>query len=254
VIGAGVVVLAAAGWFLLSGGDKPGSASVPALASTSASAPGVATPASAPAVTPVPPVVAAATSAPTPAPAATPAPVAKPEFDPVRQLSDIVVARDAQIEVTAQAKQSQVKIGKDRIGFSITSAQAGYVYVLTLDTEHKHLYLMFPNTLDKKNRIEAGKTLTLPGPKWPLVASGPVGIDQYVVMVSQNERDFSAAGLEPGAPFAEIKLQKARDAYQTYSGAVPMFAGKAVCKAAGECANNYGAASFTIETVGKGKP
>ncbi len=238
---AALAVLGVAGWLLRPVSTVGPAASTPVVvASASASIMASAAP------------VSSSVSTPTPAP--TPAP--KPEFDPVQQLNNIVVARDPQHDVLALAAQNQVRIDKDKFRFSITSSRAGYVYVLFMDAKHEHLFLMFPNKKDKQNRIEVGKTMQLPGSKWPLVASGPVGMDQFVVIVSQNERDFSGFGLQAGGLFDEINLAKAKSAYQADTGTLPLFAGKAVCKKgntgstdSSECANSYGAATFSVDEV-----
>lgn len=176
-------------------------------------------------------------------------PVVAPVFEPLKMLTEIVTSRDAQHEVEAKVANNTVKIGKDDLRFTVRSSTPGYVYVLMLDTERQHLYLMFPNASDKNNKIVAGKAMSVPSASSKWTAQGPAGLDQFVVMVSDSPRDFKAAGWQAGDPIGEFSLDIARRAFGTQSVGSALFAGEVVCAANARCSGSYGAASFAIEEL-----
>ena len=189
-----------------------------------------------------PPV--AASTAPPPAPAA---PAAAP-FDPVDVLYDVLTGASPQRKVTVQVADNRVRIDRDNISFSIHSSHAGYVYVHMVGTAGDDFHQLFPNAVDKNNRIAAGARLTLPRPTWPIRAVGPAGTNHFLVMVSDAPRDFSAAGLSPGDPFAAFPIARAAQLQRDYRGSAPLFAGAPVCTGT-PCPAAYGAAGFRIDEV-----
>jgi serine/threonine protein kinase len=245
-----VVALAAVGWFMSKGpaptpasSSAPGSA--PAQLASAPPPPATPTPAAMPAasVASIAPPVASATTPVIPTPAATPTPAVVAEFDPARMLSEVVAAADPQVKVEISVPQPRLRIGKDPLNFTVRSSQAGFVYVLQLDTERKHLYLLFPNAIDKKNRIEADKPLKLPRKDWSILVQGPAGSDQFVVMVSEQERSFDGTGLQKSDSIPEFDLAQAKQAFQAQAAGGPLFAGKG--------GGRYGAAGFEVEEVKK---
>ncbi len=202
---------------------------------------------SAPIATVAPGTVASATA--NIEPVVAPTIVAAPVFEPLKMLTDIVASRDTQHEVEAKVASNTVKIGKDDLRFTVRSSKSGYVYVLMLDTERQHLYLMFPNASDKNNKIIAGKAMPVPSPSAKWTAQGPAGLDQFVVMVSDSPRDFKAAGWQAGDPIGEFSLDIARRAFEAKSANSALFAGEVACAANAKCSGSYGAASFAIEEL-----
>jgi hypothetical protein len=114
-------------------------------------------------------------------------------------------------------------------------------------TDRAHFNLLFPNAIDARNRIEAEKELRLPRPGWSMVAGGPPGTNHFVAIVSENPRDFSAAGLKKVDPFAEFPLEAAAEVARSQPAEPSPFAGKPVCATGAPCSDAYGAATFTIE-------
>jgi hypothetical protein len=142
-------------------------------------------------------------------------------------------------------------VNRDRIGFSIRAAHAGYVYVHMLSSNGSDFIQLFPNALDKANRIAAGQVLTLPRGSWGfLQASGPAGTDHFVAIVSDAPRDFGAAGLAPGNPFPAFSLARAAALQAAYTGTTPLFAGVPDCGAP-PCPALYGAAAFSVDEFDK---
>lgn len=243
LIGVGVAVVLAGGgaYFALQPKPEPVKPAEPVAS----------TPAAPPAPTPAPTPAPSATP-PAPAPAATttpPPPQPDKPWKPMDALDDVFEGRDRGHSVTALMDQATVKIGKDKLRFRLTSSKPGYLYVLMVGTDGNSLNLLFPNAIDKNNKINAGKEISLPRPGWAMVAGGPEGTDNFVAIVSENPRDFTAAGLKKVDPFAEFPLDVAATIAKASKGSPTPFAGKAVCNAATTCTEAYGATSFAISEV-----
>jgi Protein kinase domain/Domain of unknown function (DUF4384) len=178
----------------------------------------------------------------------TPTPPAKP-FDPIRALDEVFDARSRTHAVDVSTDLPRLRIGEDRLRFSVQSAKPGYLYVLMVGTDRSHLYLLFPNSLDKSNHMEPGRDLQLPRPAWQITAVGPPGTNHFVAIVSDQPRDFAAAGLVPVEPFSEFRLDVAERLSRARAGAQPLFAGTPVCPLSGDCSTAYGAAVFAVEEV-----
>jgi hypothetical protein len=134
---------------------------------------------------------------------------ATPETQPDRidaaaVLHDIHANRDARRQVRLTPDKPTYAVGKDRIRFSLASSHPGYVYLLMAGSDGKQFDLLFPNKKDDRNLIQANETWNLPRPGWAFRANGPTGVDQLLVLVSDQARDFSALGLEPAGPFSSL--------------------------------------------------
>jgi hypothetical protein len=163
------------------------------------------------------------------------------EFDRVMQ------GRQPDFSVQATAAQPRLRIGRDRLAFTVDSGRDGHVYVLVGGPDGS-LMLLFPNSRASDNRILAGKPLSLPQPSWPLDTFEPTGTEHFVVLVSEHPRDFSkvSTGREDWflkLPTGAAALSAGRD----HQGAGSVLAGKARCNAP-DC-DVYGAARFTVEVV-----
>lgn len=106
-------------------------------------------------------------------------------------LKDIYAQRDIRRSVTVTMPKDTLRIDQDMFTMTVTSSHAGYVYVLLLGSDETSFYMLFPNALDKTNRIEANKPMKLPRPHWGVNASGPPGTDQILVIVSETARNLS---------------------------------------------------------------
>jgi hypothetical protein len=193
-------------------GVAPASAPV---ASPPSPAPGAATSAAAPAPAPAPaaarppqgpaaaPSVVAAAPAAMPAPAApAPAPAAAPRpLTGAEALQQMHEQRDAKRRVQASLGKTQLKIGQDALDITVQSDRAGYVYLALAGSDNKSVYLLFPNDLDKANRIEAGQRLSLPRPNWRVRAGGPAGTNHLLVIVADGPRDLGSLVAAKAGPF-----------------------------------------------------
>jgi len=171
-------------------------------------------------------------------------------------LLDIYNSRDDRRLVTLQASKPQLKIGVDRLELALTSREGGYVYLLMVGSDGKTFDLLFPNQIDRNHLIEPGATLRLPRPSWQLTAEGPPGKNTLVAIVTDNPRDFSAAGLKPAGPFSIVEAVAAKDIQLVTAGAANPppadcneAAGLRTLAVRKRCSTAYGAALLTLEEV-----
>jgi serine/threonine protein kinase len=203
-----------------------------------------------PTPTPQPPEQAAAQT-PIMAPATPSAPETTRVFDPKALMDQVQQNRDIEHRVDVRVEKSRVVIGKDKLRFRIQSAKGGYVYVLMLGT-NQDLILLFPNAMDRNNKLSAGQELLLPGTKWgmDMASEGPSGVNYFVAIASDQPRDFSAAGMKQGKYFGEFSMNVLRDRFLSSPTAASILSGQARCPAsAGVCSTAYGAVQFSIEEV-----
>jgi hypothetical protein len=260
VLGAGCVLTAAALAFLVptflshrSPAPQIGRAAdggvtlAPTIVAPSASAP------AGTAASPASPALAQLAPKPADVPRQSPPPAALPPFSPADEFTRIVSLADPSIAVKVDVPVARAVVDRDRLRFSILSNRDGYVYVFVVDPANQYLQL-FPNELDRDNRISQKKRLTLPRPAWPMQAGEPVGANHFVAVVSLAPRDFSALGMTHDAVFASLspEAQAAASAERTLTASP--FAGVPACGAeAPSCPVAYGAATFKIEVVRSSK-
>jgi serine/threonine protein kinase len=235
IVGAAVVGLAAVGFGLYAFLSSSPKRTAPGAATSVATTPPSAT-ATAPASMPV---------------SASPAPVAPPQvaraaFDPVDELQRIVAAQTPGFTVEAAPSKPAFRIGKDKLSFTLKTARAGYAYVLLLSADGTFIRL-FPNSTAPDNMVRAGQVLTLPQATWPMDISGPAGTDRYLAIVSAQKREFGATGMVTEGGMGEFPRAAAEAAAREYTGPGSVFAGRPEC--APTCADEYGAAQFSIEIV-----
>ncbi|HSI57971.1 MAG TPA: serine/threonine-protein kinase [Ideonella sp.] len=232
-VGAAVLVVGGAAAYFATG-----SSPAPAPASSAAPPP----PSAAPVASP-PPVAAA------PGPA-TPAVTAAPPgpFDVQREFERVLAAQTPGYTVTAAAAKPQLRIGRDRLKFSVTAARAGYLSVLVLGPDGSFM-LLYPNTEAPKNRIEAGQAVTLPQSNWPLETFAPTGPERFLAIVSKEPRDYSALSSEREYYFLKLPTGDAASRLAAQiGGTAPLLLGQAKgCSGAG--CDEFGAAAFTVDVV-----
>jgi len=226
--------------------EPPPAAPAPAIVPVAVPAP-VAAPV---AVQPPPaPVVAA------PPPPPPPAPVGP---SPINTLKDIHAQRDDRRVVTVQMRDGKVKIGRDKVEFTVASTHPGYLYLLMVGSDGKTFDMLFPNQLDRSNQLEAGQVLRLPRPNWEVTAGGPPGVTQLLAIVADAPRDFSKLALKPAGPFSivEANALATRD-IQLVSTQAPSASNeecvdetrKRNLVVARRCSNAFGAALVAVEEL-----
>lgn len=174
------------------------------------------------------------------------------QFTPLVALSEIFEKREISHAVSASVNKAKLRINQDFLNIQINSTKGGYVYLLMAGSNQNDLWLLFPNEIDSMNKTEAGISLSIPRQNlWTLPASGPPGINHFVIIVSENQRNFNAAGLTHIGSYAKFPFQKAQHLYSNYGGNKPLFAGNVLCgdTVKGSCSGSYGAAFFSIEEI-----
>jgi hypothetical protein len=221
---AGLAAAGAAGYFLLRG-----------------PAPVEPTVANAPA-----PAVAAA-AAPTPAPAPAPAVAAPPPADLHGQFLDVAAHHSPGFDVQAQAERALLRIDQDDLRFSVTTSRAGYLYVLMAGPDGS-LVQIYPNDKAKNNRVAANQTVKLPGSAWPLKASEPPGVEDFLVLVAAEPRSFAPWSTEKDPAYGFLTLPAKGPATGAAPGAPSWLVGQPDCGRA-SCATEFGATVFSVEAV-----
>ncbi|MGQ0597913.1 protein kinase domain-containing protein [Aquabacterium sp.] len=193
----------------------------------------------------------AAASAPaTTASAAPPTmPAQRDPFTIAAALEDIVRNADPLMAVNTITDKSQLLIGKDKLLFQVKSSVPGYLYVYLAGTDQNHFYLLFPNALDKNNRIEADKLVELPRKGWHITAGGPPGVDHIVTMVSPFPRDLGQLPLNTSDTIPEFDMTQAARLWAEHKGPGSPFVPPALCEGAPPCDQRYGASLVHIEEV-----
>ena len=183
---------------------------------------------------------------PQPAPPAS-SPIAPPvqAVNASQSLNNLLASGNLGFQVRAVPGKPEARIGIDKLGFQIQSSKPGFVYVFMLSSGGE-LFLLFPNALDKRNRIESGASLSLPKPSWAMDAGGPPGIDEFVVLVSEHERNLKGSGIQNEGVFGQFPV-KVLEALESARGNGPApLLGLPVCPGSGVCSDNYGTAGFKI--------
>jgi hypothetical protein len=209
-------------------------------------------------VEPPAPVVqppAPAASAPPPAAPAAPAPVV---VSPVNTLRDIYSQRDDRRIVTVSMPEPRVRIGRDKVEFTVSSSHPGYLYLLMVGSDGKAFDILFPNQLDRANQVEAGQPLRLPRSNWEVLAGGPPGTTQLLAIVADAPRDFSKLAMKPAGPFSileanpvsikDIQLVSTSSATAASEECVDPVARRNLTVAR-RCSNAFGAAMVAVEEV-----
>ena len=77
-------------------------------------------------------------------------------------------------------------------------------------------------------------------------AGGPPGIDEFVVLVSEHERNLKGSGIQYEGVFGQFPI-KVLEALESARGNGPApLLGLPVCPEPGVCKDNYGTAGFKI--------
>ena len=203
-----------------------------------------------PTTAPGAPATAAATT-PTATPASPPpaAPPVPARLDVPTEFERVVRAQTPGFDVRAQAGKPVLTIGRDLLNFTVQSSREGYLYVLAHGSDDS-LIQLYPNTESGAMRLRARQPVSLP--KSPIVfeVTEPPGPGQLLFIVSAQQRDLSE--LDPRAEGAFRSFPTGADAAKIaarHAGPGALLAGRAVCPNGQACADEYGAAVVTVESV-----
>jgi hypothetical protein len=173
---------------------------VPSPVSAPATAPAAA-PTTAPSVTPsVPPTQPAVSLVPSEPEPSTQA------VQPAQLLAHIHAQRDATRVLTVSAQPSVMRIQQDPLRLNIQSPRSGYLYIALAGSDQKSLYLLFPNSLDGDNYVQANQTIELPRTGWRVTAGGPKGVNTVLVMVADSPRHVAQLAGQKVGPFVKPLL------------------------------------------------
>jgi hypothetical protein len=90
----------------------------------------------------------------------------------------------------------------EAVRLSVTSNEDAYITVVDIGTSGA-VTVLFPNAVDRDNRIAAGQTLRLGRGPWNIVAGGPDGTEVIKVFASRSPRSIFAEGrFRPAGPFS----------------------------------------------------
>jgi len=196
-----------------------------------------------------PPPVAPQAAAPSGPQETKPLPAPPPPITPERAMAEVMARADADLVVNVSVPKPELRIGKDQFAFNVLSRRSGHLYVFMIGTNDRDFVLLFPNQLDRDNRIEAGRLLALPRRSWEFTSDGPAGVNHFYALVSESPREFGGTGLGPMEPIARFPTGDLRPYAERHDGPQPAFAGKPACPSGAACPDRYGIAAFTIAEV-----
>ncbi len=116
-------------------------------------------------------------------------PVVSEPIGALATMYEIYQQRDPRRTLGVWLPAKELRIGQDKLSMTVKSDVAGYVYVVLLGSDEKSFYLLFPNKIDKDNRIRPNQAVRLPRRSWQITAGGPEGTDRLLVVVSQSPRN-----------------------------------------------------------------
>lgn len=126
-------------------------------------------------------------------------------YNPQQAFNAIAGKADASLALKVDAPQT-LKINTQNLQMTVQAPADGYLYVFQATGDGKSAYMLFPNLSDRDNRVRAGQALDLPRASWPLVATGPEGENQLLVVFSRTERDISQLVGRVEGPFFDIAV------------------------------------------------
>ena len=188
-----------------------------------------------------PPAATAVAALPTPAPSAAPPGPAGP-WDVGGEFVRVVQAQTAGWGLDVALDKPTLRIGRDKLVFTLRSLQEGHVYVYHLSSDGQ-LQQLYPNGLTPPPRIAKGGTLRLPQGRLDFNVEGPPGPSQLLVMVSRWPRDHQQAAPRDDHGFLSFAIDAAAAARAAAAPASqPLLAGRPVCTPPGSnCSDAYGA-------------
>ena len=125
---------------------------------------------------------------------------------PAQLLAQIHAQRDASRVLTVSAQPSVMRIQQDPLRLKIQSPRSGYLYIALAGSDQKSLYLLFPNSLDGDNYVQANQTIELPRTGWRVTAGGPKGVNTVLVMVADSPRHVAQLAGQKVGPFVKPLL------------------------------------------------
>lgn len=175
-----------------------------------------------------------------------------PQIVNPQQAFAAVTAKADQAPLAVEAPRS-LKIDTEPLRLKAQAPADGYFYILQASGDGKGAVLLYPNLLDRDNRVRAGQSVELPRPAWPLVAAGPEGDSQLLVVFSRAPRDLSQLVGQEAGPFLDLAVSPTGMQALAYAMSRSAFEGDPDCQGAGavaaHCQAPYSAELKTIREV-----
>ncbi len=176
-----------------------------------------------------------------------------PVVDNPQQAFAAIAARSDAATVLKVEAPDTLKIGKQPLRMKVQAPADGYLYVFQATADGKSAVMLFPNLLDTQNLLKAGQSLELPRASWPLMAGGPEGDNQMLVVFSRSERDIGQLVGEISEPFLDLAVSPLGMQALTLAVSRSARSAQAACNAAAgrpaDCAPAYSASVKTIREV-----
>lgn len=144
------------------------------------------------------------------------------------------VLNQANSQLTIQMSKSVLKIGEDLLRFEVFSPISGYVAVYVRSSDQSLIQLL-PNARVPAVAIQADKALTLPPTNEPIQAAGPAGENQFLVVVTEQPRDYAHLNMQDHYGFGLVRTEKGLEGYSPCSET--------------SCVDTMAAAWFSVEEV-----
>lgn len=144
------------------------------------------------------------------------------------------VLNQANSQLTIQMSKTVLKIGEDLLRFKVISPISGYVAVYVRSSDHSLIQLL-PNARVSAVAIQADKALTLPPANEPIQAAGPAGENQFLVVVTEQPRDYAHLNMQDHYGFGLVRTEKGLEGYSPCSET--------------SCVDTMAAAWFSVEEV-----
>jgi len=116
-------------------------------------------------------------------------------------LQDLKEGSNSNVRVDLRLPRTSFRIGADLLDFAVTSSQRGYLYLVHVKPDGQTFQVLFPNSIDSNNQVEADREYRFPRETWRLRSQGPEGTGHLLAIVSESQRDF-ARHLVRSGPFA----------------------------------------------------
>ena len=174
-------------------------------------------------------------------PSAEPTPVS-PVATNTLDASFQAVIEKADSALNIEMDQTTLKIGEDLLRFQVQSPISGFVSVYVRASDHSLIQLL-PNVRVPALAIEAGKPLMLPPANEPIQAAGPAGENQFLVVVTEQPRNYDHLNFQDHYGFGLIQADQQRIGWP-----IPALEGISGCDNMA-CSDRLAAAWFSVDEV-----
>jgi hypothetical protein len=154
-----------------------------------------------------------------------------PRVDNPQQAFAAIVQKSEPAGALVVSAPQTLKINAQTLQMKVQAPADGFVYVFQSSENGKNAYLLFPNLADRDNRVSAGQTVDLPRASWPLMAGGPEGDDQLLVVFSKAERDIGQLVGQVAGPFLDLAVSPIGMQALTLAVSRSAYADEAECRA-----------------------